>query len=123
MIKYERSRKITQAYLRLNGFFTLPHFTILEDQPSHVDFLAVRLPGSQEIVNNEPLLQDKDFLSKLGNFSRDTIGLVVEVTGGVRDEVNDRKFEYTKPFLGILLQRRLCLQTYQIGKFNKETIN
>jgi hypothetical protein len=98
--------KIAQAYLRLNGFFTVPHFTLLKDRGGHIDFLAVRLGGSKEKVGTEshgvPLEIDEQFLSKLGVSEDDTVGLVVEVKGGERDNarITDENFEYAKSFFG-----------------------
>lgn len=97
--------KIVQTYLRLNGFFTIPHFSILQDKGSHVDFLAVRLGSSEEKVgkgeNRELLSIDNKFLEKMGGTKKDTVGLVVEVKGGDENaEVSDVNFDYVKPFFG-----------------------
>ncbi|MDD5473449.1 MAG: hypothetical protein PHU34_04790 [Candidatus Methanoperedens sp.] len=100
--------KIAQAYLRLNGFFTIPHFTLLKDNGTHIDFLAVRLGRSVEKVgvtpNVFPLSIDEQLLSKLAVTKNKTIGIVVEVKGGAcrnNDTVNlDEKFKYAKPFFG-----------------------
>lgn len=102
--------KIAQAYLRLNGFFTIPHFTVLKNNGTHVDFLAVRLGGSIEKVgvapNRIPIEIDEKLLSKLGINENQTIGLVVEVRGGeIRGEreqvsIEESKFEYAESFFG-----------------------
>ena len=97
--------KIAQTYLRLNGFFTIPHFSILQDDWGHVDFLAVRLGGSVEKVGNAdyrvPLKVDTDFLRIIGVTKRKSVGLAVEVKSGDEEvEVGDVAFDYVKPFFG-----------------------
>lgn len=98
--------KIAQAYLRLNGFFTIPLFTILKEHRGHIDLLAVRLGGSLESVgidsNQTTLKIDENLLSKLGVNKDDTIGLVIEVKGTKRKhaKIDDIKFVYAKLFFG-----------------------
>lgn len=105
-MKMNTPEKIAQAYLRLNGFFTIPHFSVLKDLRTHIDFLAVRLGGSSEKVGAgsvQPILEiDNELLSKLGVGREETVGLVIEVKGGKYDhaEVTNNKFEYAKPFFG-----------------------
>lgn len=82
--------KIANLYLRLNGFFTMPHFTTLgEEEHRHTDILAVRLPGSAEQVGDAVLQVDKCFFDVLGRTTDETIPLVAEVKGG-RGKVGDR---------------------------------
>ena len=95
--------KIAQAYLRLNGFFTIPHFTVLKENGGHIDLLAVRLGGCSESVgvgsNQKQLGIDNDLLSKLGINKSITIGLVIEVKGGNNSvDINDSQFAYSKSF-------------------------
>jgi len=98
--------KIAQAYLRLNGFFTITHFTTLKERGGHIDLIAVRLGGSSENVGIEPnqttLEIDETLLSKLSVTKDDTIGLIIEVKGGKRKpaKVDDIKFAYAKNFFG-----------------------
>jgi hypothetical protein len=97
--------KIAQTYLRLNGFFTIPHFSILQDDWGHVDFLAVRLGGSVEKVGKGedriPLKLDTDFFEKMEIMEGDTVGLIVEVKSGEeRAEVTDVAFNYVRPVFG-----------------------
>lgn len=100
--------KIAQAYLRLNGFFTIPQFTTLKETGGHIDFLAVRLAGSQEkvgVASNQTTLKiDKNLLSKLGVTKDETIGLIIEVKGGKNKsaEVDELQFDYAKLFFGNL---------------------
>ncbi len=96
--------KIAQAYLRLNGFFTIPHFTILKEQGGHIDFLAVRLGGSLEKVgvdsNQTTLKIDENLLSKLDVNKEDTIGLIIEVKGSKREsaKIDDIDFDWNYYF-------------------------
>jgi len=97
--------KIAQAYLRLNGFFTIPHFTTLKEHGGHIDLLAVRLGGSLEKVGVESeqtvLEIDENLLSELEVNKEDTIGLVIEVKGGRESaRIEYKKFEYAKLFFG-----------------------
>jgi len=101
------SEKIVQTYLRLNGFFTIPPFSLLQDEWTHVDFLAVRLGGSQEKVGKSndrvPLQIDTDLLRELEAGSEDTIGLVIEVKSGDEEAiVSETVFDYVKPFFGTI---------------------
>lgn len=98
--------KIVGAYLRLNGFFLLPHFTLLGGTHTHVDFLSLRPPGSREQCDSlifpvDPLL----FINLHGLINYDPnlklIGAVVEVKGGKRHETPSlRHFEYAHNFFG-----------------------
>ena len=98
--------KLVQAYLRLNGFFTIPHFTVLKKKGGHIDFLAVRLGGSLEKVgvdsNQTNLYIDENLLLKLSVNKDDTIGLIIEVKGGKREsaKVDELDFIYAKLFFG-----------------------
>ena len=46
------AEKIVQTYLRLNGFFTIPKFTLLGSKAGHIDIIAVRIGSSKEIVRS-----------------------------------------------------------------------
>ena len=104
--------KIAGAYLRLNGFFLLPHFTIFKMQRDyhHVDFLALRPPSSGGFVyggESELRFPLDDSLLGLINAGfgvdpfRDFIGSVVEVKGNNQFEVpTDDHIEYASQFMG-----------------------
>ena len=98
--------KIAHAYLRLNGFFTIPYFSVLSKSCSYIDFLAVRLGNSEEKIGVEGNLTslsiDEKFLKLLCVSKSDTIGLVVEVKGGESGyaEISNENFQYAKPFFG-----------------------
>lgn len=103
--------KLVKTYLRLNGFFTISHFSVLEEKGSHADLLAARLGKSVEIVGPEdcrvPLKIDDLFLKQLGVTPKDSIGLVVEVkSGDKKARVSDKVFNYVKPFFGIIPKLR-----------------
>ena len=94
--------KTVNLYLRLNGFFTMPHFTTLgEKDYRHTDILAVRLPGSIEQVRGIRLELDTSFFEFLGKEEDEIIPLVAEVKGG-SDEHGDRSeiVEYVKSVFG-----------------------
>ena len=92
--------KIAQAYLRLNGFFTIPHFTVLKKKGGHIDFLAVRLGGSLERVgvdlNQTTLKIDRNLLLKLGVSKDDTIGLLIEVKGSKSESAKVDESHFAK---------------------------
>jgi len=98
--------KIAQAYLRLNGFFTIPHFSVLTREGFQIDLLAIRLGNSEERIGAKGSLTslkvDEEFLQLLGASKSDTVGLVVEVKGGENEhaEISETKFEYARPFFG-----------------------
>lgn len=98
--------KIVQTYLRLNGFFTIPKFTILGAKAGHIDILAVRIGSSREIVGSKrrvPLDIDWKFLELLGTSEDQTIGLIVEVKGGEEEEeISSEHLERARPFFGKL---------------------
>jgi len=101
--------KIAGAYLRLNGFFLLPHFTVFDQQyHTHVDFLALRPPFGQESVNkDEPIIFpiDNYFMNTISecvnNPKANFVGSVVEVKSGGKKEVpSPEHIEYAKRFFG-----------------------
>lgn len=81
--------KIVNLYLRLNGFFTMPHFTTLyEENNRHTDILAIRTPGSVEKIKDKFVLNiDETFFEKLGKDRDKLICLIAEVKGGFVDKV------------------------------------
>lgn len=106
--------KIAKLYLRLNGFFTMSHFTILvrtgEDSSRHIDMLALKPKGSREKLKKDgktiiTLKLDDTFFEKIGNDpGKKTIGLIVEVKGnddvsGIRKDLN-KKYDYLKNLFG-----------------------
>lgn len=47
----ETTEKVAFLYLRLNGFFLMPHFTVFGvEKGKHVDVLGIRPAGSEEKV-------------------------------------------------------------------------
>lgn len=102
----EPSEKIVNVYLRLNGFFIIPKFSVLVERATHVDILGMRIGNSEERVgknvNSIPLRIDDDFLKLLGISKNDDVGLVVEVKGGEEEhgEIPEKNFVYVIPFFG-----------------------
>jgi hypothetical protein len=95
--------KIGNLYLRLNGFFTMPHFTTLgKEDYRHTDILAVRLSGSVERVGDEALEVDESFFKLLGKTKEEVIPLIAEVKGGgdQYDDGREKILAYLLPMFG-----------------------
>jgi hypothetical protein len=104
--------KIAGSYLRLNGFFLLPHFTIFEyHQHSHIDFLALRPPNGHEVIelNDDGLLEfpvDELLFSHISDVvGQDALeillGGVVEIKGNFEIELpTEEKIRYAQHFFG-----------------------
>lgn len=82
--KMETTEKIAFLYLRFNGFFLMPHFTVFAvDRQRHVDALGIRPAGSREIIGEIQLRNDVEFIDALNGSDRDII-LWAEVGTGTR---------------------------------------
>ena len=99
--------KIAGTYLRLNGFFLLPHFTIFDgNEHTHVDFLALRPPKGIESCRGYELPLDTDFFEEVNRVIGDNscdqlIGAIVEVKGGRVGELpSERQATYANNFFG-----------------------
>ncbi len=99
--------KIAGAYLRLNGFFVLPHFTLFNGrQHTHVDFLALRPPGGRERCGGQELPLDQEFFAMADRLTRGNsldklIGAIVEIKGGNVGELPSARHRgYAKEFFG-----------------------
>jgi hypothetical protein len=102
--------KIVGAYLRLNGFLVLPHFTILDgEHHTHVDFVGLRPRGGAEVVNGDELPRDDMLTSALAaacaepdrRASNLWLGLVAEVkTTEKPAAIAKASIEYARRFLG-----------------------
>jgi hypothetical protein len=99
--------KIAGTYLRLNGFFMLPHFTLFDgEHHSHVDFLGLRPPGGVERCRGLELPLDQEFFETVdelitGNSFNELIGTVVEVKGGNDRELpSEGHIQYARAFFG-----------------------
>ena len=90
--------KLVGTYLRLNGFFLLPQFTIFSlGHHTHVDFLAFHPQNAEEIVRNingdsVPLPVDDDLFNKIEEILSISpfsvhLGAVVEVKGNREIEI------------------------------------
>jgi len=117
--------KIAQTYLRLNGFFAIPHFSVLSKEASHIDLLAVRLGKSEEKIGAEPefvsLRLDERLFNLLGISKDDTVGLVVEVKGGENEhgEISREKFDYAALFFGDLRKVFRVVFERSVREFHK----
>lgn len=100
--------KIAGTYLRLNGFFPLPHFTLFDgNSHTHVDFLALRSPGGRERCRGQELPLDLHFFRSLdklipgGESLNKLLGAIIEVKGGYIGELpSDRHLHYARDFFG-----------------------
>ena len=103
--------KIAGLYLRLNGFFISPHFTILLQGGSrHVYFIGVRVGSLERIDIGEEqiiLTPDDGFLFCLGEKRNSRFAIVAEVSGAESANKPPRvrydAFDYVS-------QRRLLIQ-------------
>jgi len=84
--------KIAATYLRLNGFFLMPHFTLFDgERHTHVDFLGLRAPNSREQCGehifplDENLFDTFDDISGL-NSREQLLAAITEVKGGEEKE-------------------------------------
>lgn len=98
-----RDESLAYWYLRLNGFFLVPHFVVHTDPPSQIDFLALRPPGVYEEVGGQP----EDWHAELlGNNVARFICVLCEVKGGRRYDATTvfrpTEVEYALPRFGIL---------------------
>jgi len=96
------TEKIVSLYLRLNGFFLMPHFTTFVGNFKHVDFLGVRLRNSMEKIDEFVLKVDKGFLAKLNGNSEDIklwaeVGSKKEIVGSLFPE---QKQDYVTKIFG-----------------------
>lgn len=106
------AEEIAGLYLRLNGFFLLPYFTIFRDtRHHHVDLLGLRSAGSEEIACNRDkqtfvLPTDDKFFTAIETLQIDTprqkwIGVVAEVKANRQFEhPNALNVQYLDAFFG-----------------------
>ncbi len=99
--------KIINTYFRLNGFFLLPQFTMFaNDHHNHIDLLALRSPGCQEICGGAPLPIDIRLFECVSNLiNKDAlqslVGLIAEIKGNAQIErPQEDHIEYAKCFFG-----------------------
>ena len=99
--------KIAGAYLRLNGFFLLPHFTLFDgERHSHVDYLGLRAPNSTERFGQLIFPLDDSFFEVIDETCRFNsrarlIAAIVEVKGGQeRESPGDGHIQYINNFIG-----------------------
>ena len=97
----ETTEKIAFLYLRFNGFFLMPHFTVFGvEKGKHVDVLGIRPAGSEEKVGRNLLSRDEEFINKLGGHAEDIILWAEVGTGSRRDLFPERKEAYCVRIFG-----------------------
>jgi hypothetical protein len=107
------SEKLAGTYLRLNGFFLLPHFTVFSRgqhnrvEHNHVDLIGLRPANSRESFGGWDFPVDEDFFSQLSNARgcNDSKQTLIAVGGEVktnldRDRPTASDLEYIKRFVG-----------------------
>jgi hypothetical protein len=104
--------KIASAYLRLNGFFLMPYFTILlQPDCRHVDFLGVHVGSTEKIGPPQVELSlDRELFELLGTRTGEHFVVIAEVKGteDASDAplVSDEHFAYVKKmFTGMKIKR------------------
>jgi hypothetical protein len=100
------AEKIASTYLRLNGFFLLPHFTVFDgNQHNHIDLIGLRAPNSQEGVGQLVFPIDNTLFGVANAFFENPtampLGVVAEVrTNQRRDPPSKGHIDYVLRFLG-----------------------
>jgi hypothetical protein len=98
--------KIAGVYLRLNGFFLLPQFTLFDGQRhTHVDLLGLRSPGSMERCKDLIFPLDDHLFEHVEGQVEDSrnqlIAIIAEVKGNQEKEnPGEGHYEYINHFLG-----------------------
>lgn len=124
--------KVAALYLRLNGFFLMPQFTVFSSEfAQQTDILAVRLPDSEERVGDKKLSTDARFFKATGD-PKDRICIVAEVKGDERwkeavDQIT-RAFPYSIRMFGrdsrvrkvVFCKQRDCM--IQIGDLTRASV-
>lgn len=93
--------KIAATYLRLNGFFLMPNFTVFSGaQHADVDLLGVRAPDSHEQVGYLRFPVDEAFIGKLGD-TNIWHAVITQVKGNeTLSFPPDTHKQYVKPLVG-----------------------
>ena len=112
------AEKIAGTYLRLNGFFLLPQFTVFDGtRHNHIDLVALRAANSEERVDDVVLPVDDQLFETVSIFidnpKSNHFGAIVEVrTNENRDIPTNEHFVYTSRFLGGLPSVRLSFYEF-----------
>ncbi len=100
------AEKIAATYLRLNGFFLMPHFTVFDGKAhSHVDLVALHAPGAHESVDGLVLLTDRQLFDLLKRFGVEPddqpVALVAEIKANEEVEFpNKHHLNYVQRMVG-----------------------
>lgn len=101
-----RDESLAFWYLRLNGFFLVPHFVVHTKPPSEIDFLALRPPNVSEEVGGRPGDWDSRLIPSpdRGHF----VCVFCEVKGGRRPDpatlFRDREIRHSISRFGLLTE-------------------
>jgi hypothetical protein len=101
------AENLASAYLRLNGFLLLSHFTVFTGGGhNHVDLIGLRAPNSQERVNGTQLALDEALFNALSALRGDNsksalVAIAAEVrTNAQRDVPTLEHVDYVRAFFG-----------------------
>lgn len=98
--------KIAGVFLRLNGFFLLPQFTLFDgERHTHVDFLGLRAPMSVESCGQLIFPLDDSFFdlinAQVDNSREQLLAAIVEVKGNKKkQEPGAGHYDYIDRFIG-----------------------
>ena len=98
--------KIAGVYLRLNGFFLLPQFTLFDGEShTHVDFLGLRAPASIEQCGDVTFPIDDELFNRIDHQFEDSrnqlISVIAEVKGNqTKENPGEGHYEYINHFIG-----------------------
>jgi len=99
--------KIAGVYLRLNGFFLMPQFTLFDGKRhTHIDFLGLRAPQSIEMCGNLAFPLDDGLFNLLdeqveGDSRNQLLAVITEVKGNKKKEKpGEGHIEYIDHFIG-----------------------
>lgn len=99
-----RDESLAFWYLRLNGFFLIPHFVVHTEPPSEIDFLGLRPPRVAEDVGGRPEDWDPAFIDEEDR--EHFLFVLCEVKGGrsynVETVFRAREIQYALPRYGML---------------------
>jgi hypothetical protein len=99
--------KLAAAYLRLNGFFLLPHFTVFSGaQHNHIDLIGLRAANSKEAAGGASFPVDTAFFNQLTDLRGSpsltaNIGVAAQIrTNDQRTAPNQAHLGYARDFMG-----------------------
>ena len=122
--------KIAGVYLRINGFFLMPHFTLFDGvQHTHVDFLGLRAPHSREECGDKIFPLDDHLFDIFDKISQEKskerlLSVIIEVKGNKKKEWPGMgHMNYIERFLGTGSIMFKCLFRNQGDSISKSKDN